>query len=174
MSPFITSPVSLYPELSLNVQSLFRTIYGILLFSHLVLLLPHSRRFFMSERWRGYAQSSWDVDVLQNPVAYPIVTLIWFSCAIALTFGRFTVWAALINLILCRYFFVHMRWKGILRGMGAPGFMAYWLAAVVCLLDVTRRWASDVFPLALLAAQVDFAFIMLSAGVYKFTTGYRR
>ena len=27
-------------------------------------------------------------------------------------------------------------------------------------------------PLALLAAQIDFAFIMLSAGVYKFTAGY--
>ena len=47
-------------------------------------------------------------------------------------------WAALVNLVLCRYFFIHMRWKGVLRGMGAPGFMAYWLALAVFLLEYTQ------------------------------------
>ena len=168
------SPDGFYPQLSLMVQAFFRTVYGILLFGHLILILPHARRFFMSERWKGYAQSSWDVDVIQNPVAHPFVMLVWFGCALALVFGRWTVAAALINLFFCRYFFVHMRWKGVLRGMGAPGFMTYWLSAAVFLLEYTLHYAPAVRPLALLVLQVDFALIMLSAGVYKCTAGFPR
>lgn len=174
MTSLIATPDGLFPQLSLNAQSFFRVVYGILLLGHLILLLPHGRRFFMSERWKGYAQSSWDVDVIQNPIAYPIVTTLWFLCAILLTFGRWTVGAALINLFLCRYFFVHMRWKGVLRGMGAPGFMTYWLAAAVFLLEFTLHYAPHMRPLALLVLQVDFALIMLSAGVYKCTAGFPR
>jgi hypothetical protein len=128
----------------------------------------------MSERWKGYAQSSWDVDVIQNPFVQPITMVIWFVCAALLTFGRWTVLAALINLLLCRYFFVHMRWKGVLRGMGAPGFMTYWLAAAVFLLEYTLHYAPQVRPVALLVLQVDFALIMLSAGVYKYVSGFPR
>ncbi|HSS20784.1 MAG TPA: hypothetical protein VLL54_11970 [Pyrinomonadaceae bacterium] len=170
----LLSPDGLFPQLNLNAQSLFRVVYGVLLLGHLVLLLPHSRRFFMSERWRGYAKSSWDVDVLQNPFAYPFVMATWFLCALLLTFGKWTVWAALVNLLLCRYFFVHMRWKGVLRGMGAPGFMTYWLSAAVLLLEYTTHYAPQLRPLTLLVLQVDFAFIILSAGVYKCTAGFPR
>jgi hypothetical protein len=126
----------------------------------------------MSERWQGYAQSSWDVDLVQNPFVHPLVMISWFLCALALVFGRWTVLAALINLLLCRYFFVHMRWKGVLRGMGAPGYMTYWLAAAVFLLEYTLNYAPQVRPLVLLVLQVDFALIMLSAGVYKCTAGF--
>lgn len=168
------SPDGLYPQLTFLAQVFFRTAYGVLLFGHLVLLLPHARRFFMSERWRGYAQSSWDVDAIQNPVAHPLVMLTWFGCALALIFGRWTVAAALINLLLCRYFFVHMRWKGVLRGMGAPGFMTYWLSAAVFLLEYTAHYAPAVRPLVLLVLQVDFALIMMSAGVYKCSAGFPR
>lgn len=174
MLPLLVSPEGLYPQLSLTAQSFFRAAYGILLFGHLILLLPHGRRFFISERWRGYAQSSWDVDPIQNPFAYPLVMAIWFSCAALLTFGRWSVWAALVNLLLCRYFFVHMRWKGVLRGMGAPGYMTYWLSAAVLLLEYTTHDAPTVRPLALLVLQVDFALIMMSAGVYKCTAGFPR
>jgi hypothetical protein len=171
---FFISPAGLYPQLSLVGQSFFRVAYGVLLFGHLVLLLPHSRRFFMSERWRGYAQSSWDVDLIQNPVVHPLVMTTWFACSLALVFARWTVLAAFVNLLLCRYFFVRMRWKGVLRGMGAPGYMTYWLAAAVFLLEYTFHYASEIRPLALLVLQVDFALIMLSAGVYKFTAGFPR
>jgi len=58
--------------------------------------------------------------------------------------------------------------------MGAPGFIAYWLGAVVTLLEVTRRFAPSVLAMALFVAQVDFAFLMFSAGVYKLTAGYPR
>jgi hypothetical protein len=174
MNSLIASADALYPQLSAEAQAFLRIAYGVLLLAHLVLLLPHSRRFFMSERWKGYAQSSWDVDVIQNPAVHPVVMAIWFTCAISLVMGRWTVLAAFVNLLLCRYFFVHMRWKGVLRGMGAPGFMTYWLAAAVFLLEYTAHYALPVRPLALLVLQVDFALIMLSAGVYKCTAGFPR
>ena len=82
--------------------------------------------------------------------------------------------AAFINVLFCRYFFIQMRWRGVLRGMGAPGFIAYWLGVAVLLLEYTRRFAPEFQGLALLVLQVDFALIMLSAGMYKFSAGYRQ
>lgn len=148
--------------------------FGLLLLATLLWTLPQWRRFFLSERWGGYAQSSWDVDIIHNPVVSPLVAALWFLSAALITLGWWSVWAALLNLILCRYFFVRMRWKGVLRGMGAPGFMSYWLAAAVFLLEYTEHYAPASHSLSLLVLQVDFAFIMLSAGIYKFTAGYRR
>jgi hypothetical protein len=170
----LTSPASFYPELSLEAQAFFRIVYGLLLLGHLILILPHGRRYFMSERWRGYARSSWDVDLIQNPITYPLVMVLWFLSGILILSGKWTVPAALLNLLLCRYFFVQMRWKGVLRGMGAPGFMTYWLSAAVFLLEYTAHYAPQIRPLALLVLQIDFAFIILSAGVYKCTAGFPR
>lgn len=170
----LLSPGTLYPQLTPEAQVLFRIVYGLLLVGHLTLILPHGRRYFISERWKGYAKSSWDVDFIQNPFSYPVVITVWFLSAVLLIAGRWTVAAALINLLLCRYFFVHMRWKGVLRGMGAPGFMTYWLSAAVFLLEYTLHYAPQIRPLALLVLTVDFAFIILSAGVYKCTAGFPR
>jgi len=163
---------AILPQLGASTQSLIRGAYGVLMIATLLQALPEARRFFISDRWRGYAKSQPDVDLIQNPIVMPLLLAAWFAANAALVAGWAAPWAAMVNLVFCRYFFIHMRWKGILRGMGAPGFMSYWLGASVCLLEVTRRWAAPVFPLALLAAQIDFAFIMLSAGVYKFTAGY--
>lgn len=174
MNPLISPPDFLHPQLSVETQSFIRAVYGLLLAGTLLWTLPHWRRFFVSERWGGYAQSARDVDFIQNPAGAVLVAVVWFACAALITLGWWSVWAALLNLVLCRYFFVRMRWKGVLRGFGAPGFMSYWLAAVVFLLEYTAHYAPDLRPLVLLVAQVDLAFIMLSAGVYKYTAGYRR
>lgn len=157
-----------------SAQAFIRVAYGALMLGTLLWALPHWRRFFMSERWGGYAESSREIDFIQNPIVTPLLSVLWLSAAALLTLGKWTVLAAFINLILCYYFFVRMRWKGILRGMGAPGFMAYWLAAVVFLLEYSLHYASSLRSLVLLVAQVDFAFIMLSSGVYKLTAGYAR
>ena len=164
---------SVFPHLSPSTQSFIRITYGLLIIATLVQSLPHARRFFVSERWGGYAERGPGVDWLQNPFALPLVLAAWFGAAFALVLGWWVVPAALVNGVLCRYFFIHMRWRGLLRGMGAPGFIANWLGLAVILLEYTRRHAPDLQGLALLVLQVDFAFIMLSAGVYKFSAGYR-
>ena len=151
-----------------------RSLYGVLLFLTLAQAGTQWRRFFCSERWGGYAEASRWTDRIENPRIAPFVLFVWMLCALLLAFGVWPVWAALINLILARYFFIHMRWKGVLRGMGAPGFMTYWLGLVVFLLELTTAFAPRVRLLVVLVAQVDFAFIMLSAGIYKATAGYAR
>jgi hypothetical protein len=163
-----------YPELSASAQALIRVGYGLLMLATLLQALPEARRFFMSERWGGYAQSSRGVDAIQNPLVLPLLLAVWAAAAVGIMAGWASPWPALVNLALCRYFFIHMRWKGVLRGMGAPGFMAYWTGLAVFLLEYTSRFAPEQRSLALLVLQVDLALIMLSAGVYKFTAGYPR
>lgn len=165
---------ALAPNLSGSAHAFIRMAYGLLLLGTLLITLPHGRRFFVTERWGGYARSSLWTDAIQNPVALPLVMGAWVVSALLITLGVWTVWAAALNLLFCRYFFIQMRWKGVLRGMGAPGFMAYWLGGAVFLLELTRRHAPGLAPAALLVLQVDFALIMLSAGLYKLSAGYAR
>jgi hypothetical protein len=162
----------LSPDLSIHLQAFIRAGYGVLLLLTLLWAIPHWRRYFLSERWGGWSESKPTVDVVQNPAVMPVVLLVWVAAAAALIVGRWTVASALVNLIFCRYFFVAMRWNGVLRGMGAPGFMTYWLGAAVFFLEYTLSYAPALRSLALLTFQVDLAFIMASAGVYKWTAGY--
>jgi hypothetical protein len=165
---------SFLPELSASTQVFIRAAYGVLIIATLLQALPEARRFFLSERWGGYARSSRDVDAVLNPIVMPMLVALWFAAAAAMIVGWATPWAALVNLVLCGYFFIHLRWKSVLRGMGAPGFMAYWIGLAVFLLEYTSRFAPELRSVALLVLQVDLAFVMLSAGIYKFTAGYPR
>ena len=165
---------SFLPGLSASSQAFIRAGYGVLMLATLFQALPEARRFFVSERWGGYAQSTRAIDAIQNPWVMPALMAIWIAAATAIVMGWASPWPALVNLALCRYFFIHMRWRGVLRGMGAPGFMAYWTGLAVFLLEYTSRFAPDLRPFALLVLQADLAFIMLSAGVYKATAGYPR
>src|SRR5215471_4691520 len=149
MMPLAWSSGMLWPELSPAAQTLLRAGYGLLLLAFLLITLPHGRRFFLSERWGGYAQASRGVDALQNPVVYPLLMASWLLAAGLLVVGWGSWWPSLWNLLLCRYFFVRMRWRGVARGMGAPGFMTYWLAAAVFLLELTASVAPSAHRLAL-------------------------
>jgi len=162
------------PDLSASAQAFIRMAYGVLVLGTLLISLPHGRRFFLTERWRGYAQSTPWTDAIQNPIALPLVLAAWVLSALLITLGVWTIGAVAVNLLLARYFFIQMRWKGVLRGMGAPGFLTYWLGAAVFLLEFTARHAPAVRSLALFALQVDFALVMLSAGLYKLSAGYAR
>ena len=174
MSGLIGPDPFFYPSLGLAVLPFIRFAYGLLLTATLLAALPHARRYFLTERWGGYAQAAPWTDRWQNPVVMPLLIAVWLGAAIALTSGVAVVPAALVNVVLCRYFFIQMRWRGVLRGMGAPGFIAYWLGVAVLLLEYTHRFAPGLNGLALLVLHVDFALIMLSAGAYKFFAGYRR
>jgi hypothetical protein len=172
MHDFLLSP-GWWPRLDLGTQAFIRSAYGSCILVMLALALPHARRYFLSERWGGYARSTRLTDAIQNPFFLPLLYAAWIAAAALLVVGRWTVWAALMNLVICRELFVRLRWGGVLRGMGAPGFIAYWMGGAVFLLELTTRYASSARPVVLLAIQIDFALIFLSAGVYKLLAGYR-
>jgi hypothetical protein len=162
------------PEMSVTTQAVFRAAYGTVLLGTVLWNSLQGRRFFISERWGGYGQQSVRVDVLQNPVCYPLILAVWIASAVGIILGWGGIWPALVNVLLCRYYFIAMRWSGVLRGMGAPGFMTYWLGVAVLLLEYTLHHAPLMRSLALLVLQVDWALIMVTAGIYKFTAGYPR
>lgn len=164
----------LTPAISPATADAMRIAGGVLMLLTLLRAVPHARRYFLSERWGGYGETGWRVDSIQNPIVMPLVLAAWIGAALALMLGTAVVAAAAINLACCYYFFTAMRWRGVLRGMGAPGFIGCWLAAAIFLVEVTRRHLPGTAPLALLVLQIDFALIMVAAGVYKFFAGYRR
>ncbi len=166
--------MNFWPELSLPVQHAFQSINGMLLL--LVLghqLAPHWRRLLTSDRWGGSAQSGFVTDLLHRPALAPMILVSWAGCAVALICDWQSILASAINVALCRYYFVAMRWRGVGRGYGAPGFMTYWLSVAVLLLAVARLHAPSVQPLAIFWLQVDLALIIFSSGIYKLRSGYR-
>ncbi len=170
----LLGPGVLMPSLGEGPRAFVRIGYGVLLLATLVRLLPDARRFFLGERWGGYGERGWRVDLIQNPIVAPIVLSLWMASAALLIVNVWTVPAAAFALACGHYFFVGMRWRSVARGMGAPGFITFWLGVAVFLLEYTARHAPALGGLALLVLQVDFALVMIAAGIYKFTAGYRQ
>lgn len=163
-----------YLEMSPEVQALLRTSYGLLTLLLLGLSLPNAHRFFSTEKYGGYAESNRLKDILLSPFGRVLILSSWTCAACWLLAGKQTVVAALFALICCRYFFVSARWTSIARGMGAPGFMLYWLGALVFMLEYTSQFDEQgtLRAIVLLAFKVDFAVIFLCAGQYKLFSGY--
>jgi hypothetical protein len=162
------------PQLGAGTQAVIRAASGFLSVGMLLLAAPHFRRFFLSERWGGYIASSPGADRVHNPVVAPALFALWLLAGALLALDVWSAAAAAVSLVCARHCFVAMRWRALHRGMGAPGFLAYWLAAAVCLLEVARWHAPEIRPLVLLVLRTDFAAIILSAGLYKLAAGYAR
>jgi hypothetical protein len=163
-----------YLSLSLSVQGLIRGGFAFCMLGMLLLSLPNAHRFFGTARRGGYADDGPWLSKLLSPWGRALVLSSWIAAVCWLWNDQHTVLAAGICLFWCRLFFVALRWKSLSRGMGAPGFMLYWLAALVFFLEWTRFYdpAGWLRPLVILAFKVDFAVIMLCAGQYKLFSGY--
>ncbi len=161
------------PELGHSTHHVIRSTYGFLLTLTLISLLPNAQYFFTSEKWKGYIQTSAPGNWLHHKRLIPFLMVVWFACSLCLLLNTYSMFAAILNLILCYHFFIQLRWKSLLRGMGAPGFLCWWLGVAVTLLELTFHFSPRLRPLVTLVLQVDFACIMLAAGVSKFTDGYR-
>ena len=75
------------PVVSPAVADALRIGAGGLMLLTLIRLLPHARRYFLSDRWGGYGESGWRVDPIQNPVVLPVVIAIWIAACLALISG---------------------------------------------------------------------------------------
>ncbi len=163
-----------YLSFSPEMQWVLRTSYSVILLLTLTLTLPNAHRFFATEKENGYADSTPWLDFLLSRPGRGLILAVWYSSAFWLLVGRHTVVSSLVALFLARFFFVNLRWKSIARGMGAPGFMLYWLGGLVALLEYTAHYDPDGWlrALVILVFKVDFAVIFLCAGQYKLFSGY--
>lgn len=163
-----------YLALSMPVQDLIRAGFAFCTLGMLMLSLPNAHRFFGTARERGYADDGPWLSVLLSPWIRAVVLSSWIAAACWLWDDKHTVFAAGVCLFWSRLFFVALRWRSLSRGMGAPGYMLYWLSALVFFLEWTRFYDPSGFlrPLVILAFKVDFAVIMLCAGQYKLFAGY--
>lgn len=166
--------MSEYLSLSLPVQQLIRIGFAVCTLGMLGLSLPSAHRFFGTARRRGYADDGPLLTPLLSPLGRVFVLSSWIAAACWLLVDHHTVLAAAVCLLWSRFFFISMRWKSLSRGMGAPGFMLYWLAGLNFMLEYTRFYDPSGWlrPLAILGFKVDFAVIMLCAGQYKMFAGY--
>lgn len=166
--------MSEYLTLSPSVQLLIRSGFALCTLGMLFLSLPSARRFFATEKYGGYADRGRFLDLAFSPWGRVLVLGSWIAAACWLLVDRYTVPAAAVCLFWSRLCFISLRWKSISRGMGAPGFMLYWLAALVFFLEYTRFFDPSGYlrALAILVFKVDFAVIMLCAGQYKLFSGY--
>lgn len=73
-----------------------------------------------------------------------------------------------------RHYFIKERWNTVRRGGGAPGFMMHWALLLVFAIEATRAIdrTGNLPALVLTAARIDFAVIMICAGVYKAAVGF--
>lgn len=162
-------------DLAPNVQSLVRMLYAALLCLWMPSLWRNRSRLFVSGKWNGYIQSDPAGDRIHNPFASRALLVFWTAAAVLLGLGVWPLAAAAVNYLLCRHYFIDLRWKTLVRGCGAPGFVAHWLAAAVLILELTSQPGTGDFLRAagVWMLRFDFACIILSAGFYKFFSGYR-
>src|SRR5215204_6352912 len=88
ISLYPSNPWQFFPSpLSASTQIFIRVAYGALMLGTLLWALPQWRRFFVSERWGGYAESSREIDLIQNPFGTIVIAVVWFSSLVLLTLG---------------------------------------------------------------------------------------
>jgi hypothetical protein len=114
-----------------------------------------------------------------RPLSHPLslaLLLGWLLAILALFVpGPPFRWLGLAVLFLIfRHHFIRLRWSSIRRGGGAPGFMAHWAVLVLLLLESARVLdpAGLLFQTAGVVVRIDFAVIMICAGLYKILSGY--
>lgn len=164
----------IHPGFSPGAEALLRVVAGALLFIQGLVTLPHAWRFYSTERYRGYTDSTPFRDIVLHPAGVAIIEFVWLASTLCIAFDRWTFVAALLNFLIARYFFVNLRWHGILRGMGAPGHMNQWLSALLlgfAFADFADR-SGYLRSAVVFTFRFDFALIMIIAGIYKVTAGY--
>lgn len=162
--------MSSLPEIGYATQSLFRLIVAALAILALIRIVPHWRRLSTSGSRGGYAS---ELGKLGSPTAQFGILALWIATLVVLaTKGSATVPAAALHLLLSHCYFIRPRWTNLSRGHGAPGFVTFWLALAVFVLEVSTRLSHEVRSWALLGLQIDLAMILLSAAISKVGSGY--
>lgn len=162
-------------ELSESVQTMIRAAYGTLMCLWMIAFWRNRAQLLVSETWGGYVQALPSRDCFHSPLGSAVILSAWSLSTVCIATGIWPLFAAAINWMFCWYFFIGLRWQSLARGCGAPGFIANWMAVAVFLLEFTSLpgTLTELRHTTIRMLRVDFAFIFLSAGIYKFFSGYR-
>lgn len=163
----------LNPILHPSIQVLIRFAGSALELIFFTLIIGQNwRLFFRSTEENGYVLENAPLQFLYKNKTSNLIFAVWFFSLFLTIEGQYSVIGSFVNLILCHHYFIRLRWAGLGRGLGAPGFMTFWLAGLIFALEATARYFPSLRSLTILAFQIDFAIIMFSAGFYKMTAGY--
>lgn len=158
--------------LNLQIED-FARLYAVIWLVEIGLTSRWLRIFFGSEVNGGY-RDDFKVRMLNGGWFQQVVIAIWGTIHIFILVSEFWQGFLAAALFLNHHHFVRERWRSLLRGMGAPGFMLYWMSAAVLLLSVGEDVGGVVQSAIEALVVVDFASIMITAGFYKLKSGYRR
>jgi hypothetical protein len=164
-----------FPPLPFETQAFIRSAYGVLMFLFFSIMLPYSRVYFTSQKYGGCVERMPWTDALLTPWGYSLLMFVWMGTSVLLILNIKTVAASLLNLALCYTFFIRMRWTSPLRGMGAPGYISYWIGAFIFLMEFAHYYGDpqgELRNLVVLMFRLDFAIMMLDSGINKIFHGY--
>ena len=153
---------------------LFLMIVGFLQLALLLQLAPQVSRLFLNETHHGYGQVTRSSRVFLTPAGLVLGTCSWIGASLALVAGLHLIVSSLILFLISQYVFIRQRWVNLSRGCGAPGFTSYWLSVTAFILSVGEQIGPYALNAGISLATLDFALIFLTAGVYKFASGYTR
>src|SRR3990167_8351163 len=97
------------PALSWEMQDLIRVSYALLSLLTFSLWLPNLRHYFLSEKFGGYVHLC--NERLHTPLVAGLMIVVWIMSLGLMLLGFYTVIASFLNLILCHFYFIQMRWK---------------------------------------------------------------
>lgn len=153
-------------------MDLYSLLYSCVWLFEMTLLLPFVSRYFRSENHNGY-QDSYQIKKLDHGILLWFKTITWALAVLFINFDRFRLVALILLVVANHNQFVRQRWKSLARGLGAPGFMLYWCSCALLLLEISYHVDRNADVILSFVIVIDFATIMITAGIYKIGAGYR-
>ena len=115
--------------MQINNYFLVRELIGILLILDLFSYLPFFHIFF----GKDYNQD----DLFNKKSTLCFIQFLWFITALFLILGIYPCISSFALLIIFRHFFINNRWKNLLRGGGAPGFISNYAVTFIFLFELS-------------------------------------
>ena len=145
---------------------LVKQLIGALLF---IDLLAYTPNFFT------YFGPAFDLTKWWNTkLALAVTYICWAVASVMMVFDAGGIVPVVFLFIIFRHYFIKGWWRSLLRGAGAVGFMPHYAILFLLLFEISfivdpTLALADYVQMVL---RVDFAFIMICAGLYKVCVGY--
>ncbi len=154
--------------MSINNYILFKQLVAFGLLLHAVPILPFFFRYFGTP----YHKDS----IIRNRFTSVVVSVLLVTAIVFLMLDYYALFAALFLTISFRYLHIDIRYNTLARGAGAVGFIPYHVCLFITLFEIARNFDSSGLLIEFIyyIYLIDFALIMLCAGLAKALSGYFR